>query len=130
MTSLLHGRRILVVEDEPEVAASFAAALESIGAATIGPAASVDEALEAIERESGIDAAIVDVNLGGVMADAVADRLSARKVPFVFTSGYGKNALGERYPQTRNCHKPAPFREIEAALASAISAADRDPNRP
>jgi CheY-like chemotaxis protein len=121
MTSPLHGRRILVVEDEYAVAASLGGALESVGTAVVGPVPSVEKALEAIEREPSIDAAIVDVNLGGVMAHAVAASLLARNVPFVFTSGYGSDVLRERYPEIRNCQKPYLFREIEEALASAMS---------
>ena len=125
MTSPLHGRRLLVVEDELAVATSLAAALEALGSTVVGPVPSVETALEAIDGESSIDAAIVDVNLGGVMAYAVADRLLARDIPFVFTSGYGTDALRKRYPQIGNCQKPYLVGQIEDALARAISEAAR-----
>ncbi|HZZ63770.1 MAG TPA: response regulator [Roseiarcus sp.] len=125
MTSPLHDRHILVVEDEYAVAASLVAALEVFGSAVVGPVPSVEKALEAIETEPLIDAAIVDVNLRGVMAHAVAERLLARNIPFVFTSGYGHDGLRERYPKIRNCQKPYAFGEIEQALASAMREAAR-----
>jgi CheY-like chemotaxis protein len=125
MTSPLQGRRLLVVEDEHAVAASLTAALEALGSTVVGPVPSVEAALEAIEGESSIDAAIVDVNLGGVMAYAVADRLLARDIPFVFTSGYGTDGLRKRYPQIGNCQKPYLIRHIEDALARAMSEAAR-----
>ena len=128
MTSPLHNRRILVVKDEYAIAASLVAALEIVGSAAVGPAPSVKKALEAIETEPRIDAAIVDVNLGGVMAHAVADRLLARNIPFVFTSGYEVDALRNRYPQIKNCQKPYAVQEIEEALASAMSEASRRTN--
>lgn len=52
MTSPLHNRRILVVEDEYAIAASLVAALEIVGSAAVGPAPSVKKALEAIETET------------------------------------------------------------------------------
>jgi CheY-like chemotaxis protein len=128
MTSPLRDRCILVVEDEYAVAASLADALEIVGSAAVGPVPSVEKALEAIEREPLIDAAIVDVNLGGVLAYAVADRLLARNIPFIFTSGYGSDALRNRYPEIKNCQKPYRLEDIEQALSSAISEASRRAN--
>ena len=125
MTSPFSDRRILVVEDEFAVAASLGDVLEILGAAVVGPVPSVEKALRTIESESRIDAAIVDVNLGGEMAHAVADRLLARNIPFVFTSGYDDAVLRNRYPQIKNCQKPYAFAEIEGALASAMARADR-----
>lgn len=130
MTSPLHGRRILVVEDDSAVAASLGAVLESVGATVAGPVPSVETALEAIEKELAVDAAIVDVNLAGVTAHAVADRLLARNVPFVFASGYGSDALRKRYPEIKACQKPYLFSEVEEALASAIFEASRGAKSP
>jgi CheY-like chemotaxis protein len=83
-------------------------------------ASSVEKAIKAIESNQQIDAAVVDVNLGGAMAFPVADALLARNIPFIFTSGYEGDALRERYPQIKNCLKPYLFPEMERALASAI----------
>jgi hypothetical protein len=55
-----------------------------------------------IESEKIIDGAVVDVNLGGVLAYAVADTLLGRNIPFVFTSGYEHDVLRSRYPKVRN----------------------------
>ena len=128
MPSPFSDLRILVVEDEYAIAASLGDALEILGAAVVGPAPSVEKALRTIESESPIDAAIVDVNLGGEMAHAVADRLLARNIPFVFTSGYENDALRNLYPQIKNCQKPYAVEEIEEALASAMSEASHRTN--
>ena len=85
-----------------------------------GPASSVEQAIQKIESES-IDAAVVDVNLGGVLAYGVADMLIARKIPFVFTSGYEDIALRNRYAQVKNCPKPYLFQAMEEALIEAMS---------
>ena len=119
--SRLRDRRILIVEDEYVVAMSLRDVLKSVGAAVIGPVPSVERALEAIESEAGIDAAIVDINLGGVMAYPVADTLLARNIPFLFTSGYGEDVFRARYPQIRSCLKPCAFPKLEQELTSAMS---------
>ena len=117
----LRDRRILVVEDEYLVAMSLAEALQDAGSIVLGPVPSVDKAIETIELEPQIDGAVVDVNLGGLLAYPVADLLIARKIPFVFTSGYEDNLLRDRYSQVKNCAKPYLFTAMEDALVEAMS---------
>ena len=119
--SPLRDRRILIVEDEYLIAMSLQDALENAGSVVVGPVPSVDKAIKTIESEPHIDAAILDVNLGGVLAYPVADMLIARKIPFVFTSGYEDNVLRNRYAQVKNCPKPYLFRAMEEALVEAMS---------
>jgi CheY-like chemotaxis protein len=120
-SSALRDRRILVVEDEFLIAMNLVDSLESVGAFVLGPAGSVAKAISKIESEPHIDAAVVDVNLGGVLAFPVADMLVARKIPFIFTSGYEDNVFKIRYSQVKNCLKPYHFRAMEEALAEAMS---------
>ena len=119
--SPLRERRILVVEDEYLIAMSLQDALESAGSVVVGPVPSVEKAIQTINSEAQIDAAVLDVNLGGVFAYPVADKLIARNIPFVFTSGYEDNVLRTRYSQVKNCPKPYLFRAIEEALIEAMS---------
>jgi CheY-like chemotaxis protein len=120
-SSALRDRRILVVEDEYLIAMSLQDALENAGSVVVGPVPSVEKAIKTIELDPHIDAAVVDVNLGGVLAYPVADMLIARKIPFVFTSGYEDNVLRNRYAQVKNCPKPYLFRAMEEALVEAMS---------
>ena len=120
-SSALRDRRILVVEDEYLIATSLVDALENAGSVVVGPVPSVDKAIKTIELDPHIDAAVVDVNLGGVLAYPIADMLNARKIPFVFTSGYEDNVLRNRYAQVKNCPKPYLFRAMEEALVEAMS---------
>jgi DNA-binding NtrC family response regulator len=121
--SALRDLRILVVEDEYLIAMSLADALENAGSVVVGPVPSVDKAIKQIESEPRIDAAVVDVNLGGELAFAVADKLIAKKIPFIFTSGYEDAVLQSRYSQVKNCAKPYQFRAMEKALVEAMSRA-------
>ena len=117
----LRDRRILVVEDEYLVAMSLADALQDAGSIVVGPVPSVDKAIKKIESEPHIDGAVVDVNLGGLLAYPVADLLIAKRIPFVFTSGYEDNLLRDRYSQVKNCAKPYLFTAMEEALVEAMS---------
>jgi CheY-like chemotaxis protein len=120
-TLTLRDRRILIVEDEYLIAMMLHDALESVGSVVVGPVPSVKKAMETIASDPDIDAAIVDLNLGGAMAYPVADALVARSIPFVFTSGYETDVLRTRYPAIRNCQKPYLFPDMEKALTNAIS---------
>jgi CheY-like chemotaxis protein len=117
-----HNRRILVVEDEFLIATTLQDWLESVGFIVVGPVASVEKALRLIDSETGISGAVVDVNLGGVFAYSVADRLMSRNIPFIFTSGYEDDILRARYPHIRNCHKPYALSDVQQALTNAMSA--------
>jgi CheY-like chemotaxis protein len=118
--SILRDRRILIVEDEYLIAASLQENLELAGCVVVGPVPTIEQALEVIESNSRLDAAVVDVNLGGRLAYPVADILQARNIPFIFTSGYEDTFLHSRYPQAKNCAKPYLFPTMEKALVDAI----------
>lgn len=96
MVGALVGRRILVVEDEALVAMLIEDALAEVGALTLGPAASVAEALALLEAATP-SAAVLDLNLAGENSLAVADRLVAAGVPFVIATGYGRDGVPARH---------------------------------
>ena len=115
----LTDKRILVVEDEYLLMEDLCRELQDAGAVVVGPAPSVKQALALIETESAIDAAILDVNLGGEMAFPVAEALLRRECPFVFTTGYSDSILSMRYPDVPRVEKPTEFRHLAKALACA-----------
>jgi CheY-like chemotaxis protein len=125
MHNRLLGRRILVVEDEMLVAWLLQDMLTDLGCVVIGPAASVGAALALIEVQ-GLDAAVLDVNLGGQMSYPVADALLARGVPFVFSTGYASNRLQEGYRTYSALQKPYHMTELSDALAGLMAPADAD----
>lgn len=89
--SIIAGQRILIVEDDAIIALVLEEMLLDLGAAIVGPAASVPRGLE-LAAAGSIDAAIVDRNLAGTRSDPVMAALAAAGVPFVIASGYGENA--------------------------------------
>jgi CheY-like chemotaxis protein len=92
----LSGRRIFLVEDELLVAMALEATLQDFGAVVIGPIGRVKQAVQ-VAREDPMDAAVLDVNLAGERVFPVADVLAARRIPFVFYTGYGQEVLPAHY---------------------------------
>jgi CheY-like chemotaxis protein len=96
MGARLSGRRVLIVEDEPMISWMLDDILVAFGCTVIGPADRIAEALAMIEAQP-IDAAVLDINLRGEMGYPVADRLAARGIPFILTTGYARDRLPEAY---------------------------------
>ncbi len=71
----LSGRSILVVEDEFLLAEDLREQLVLAGAAVIGPVATLAKALDLIAAGVALDAALLDVNLGGQKVFPLADLL-------------------------------------------------------
>lgn len=109
MTSL-SALKVLVVEDEALVSMLVEDMLSDLGCVVVGPAAEIEEALR-LANSADIDAALLDVNLGGRPIFPVADALKARGVPFAFASGYGEAGLSEAHRGALVLQKP--FREAD-----------------
>ena len=77
--------RVLVVEDEPEVAHEIARILSEGGFRAVGPAGNVAQALELL-RTDRCDAAVLDVHLGKETSEAIALELMQLHTPFVTVS--------------------------------------------
>jgi CheY-like chemotaxis protein len=110
--------RILVVEDEMLVAMAVEGLLEDLGCEIAATCGHLDEALRAAAGEP-LDFAILDVNLEGKRSYAVADALRARGVPFVFATGYGREAMDAAYAGQPTLAKPFMPADLERALKQA-----------
>ncbi len=119
MTSPLSGLRVLVIEDEILVSWLLEDMLSELGCVVAGPAARIEQALEIVTTEA-IDAAVLDVNLNGRTSYPVADALTARGVPFVFSTGYDKNSLAEGYRVFPVIQKPFHRSELAEALQGLL----------
>ena len=70
----------------------------------------------------GIDLAILDIMLLGTSTFAVADRLTAIGVPFIFSTGYEPKELPTRFADVPLCLKPTTIDCVAQKFASIISA--------
>ena len=113
-------RRVLVVEDEYFLADDIARALVRLGAETVGPVPTRAAALACLEGEGRIDACVLDINLRGEMAFAVADALLARGVPFMFATGYDQALVPAAYGHIRRWEKPFHPERLAQALQSLM----------
>jgi CheY-like chemotaxis protein len=118
----LRGRRVLVIEDEMLVAMEFESLLQRQGCAVVGPASTVDRALALLDHDQP-DAALLDLNLNGESASAVAVALRTRGVPFVLVTGYGEAQSSEPELQgAPRVDKPVNHQELVRALARVMDA--------
>src|SRR3712207_1291807 len=110
------GRRVLLVEDEYFIADDMARAFEAGGMEVVGPAASMEDAIQMIEADGPLDGAVLDINLQGEMVFPLADMLVERGIPFVFATGYDRTAIPQRFSGIKRCEKPIEAKKILEAL--------------
>ncbi len=113
----LANRRILVVEDEVLIAMQIEEILLDLGCVVVGAVGRLDAALE-LAADQALDAAILDVNILGGLVYPVAERLSARGIPFMLASGYSNWALPEPLRDLPRLMKPFRRRDLENGVRS------------
>lgn len=116
----LRGRRILVVEDNFIIADEMVDFLRECGAEVLGPANRLDEAFRHISAADRIDAAVLDVNLGGQEVWPVLEVLQTAGTPVLVVSGYNPEHLPVGYTQLPILEKPADLEKVHAVLARLI----------
>ena len=117
----LAGARVLVLEDETLVSMMVEDMLLELGCEVLGPFAKLDQALDFVGRmDDGIDAALLDVNLGGVRSFPMAEALAGKGVPFVFTTGYDESGLPDAWRGRPTLRKPFMMGEMADALRKAL----------
>jgi ActR/RegA family two-component response regulator len=112
----LDGTRVLIVEDEYYLADDLSRTLANAGAEVVGPCATLAEA-EGKVREGAFEFAVVDMNLRGDFAFAVAQRLGEAGVPFVIATGYNEGSLPEALLHVPRVAKPFAPDEVVKLLA-------------
>src|SRR5215210_2710688 len=111
--------RVLVIEDEALVAMLIEDMIHDSGDEMVGSASRLSDALVLVQ-EARADVALLDINLGGVLAYPVADVLRQRGVPIVFTSGYGSAGLIERFQDCPILDKPFDQHSLEKAIHTVV----------
>jgi CheY-like chemotaxis protein len=118
----LSGCRVLVIEDEYFLADDIVRTLSALGASVVGPFGDLKEATDVVHGDVGIDAAIVDINLRSEMVFPLARILLARKVPFVFTTGYDNGSIAPEFQDVRLWGKPLDIAAMARDLTGMIKA--------
>lgn len=118
---VLHGKKVLIVEDEALIAMLFEDILEDTACEIVGPAMNIRQAME-LARAAEIDVAVLDVNLNGESSFPVAALLQSRGVPLVFSSGYGSQGLPPEWQDRPTLPKPFTSDEVVDTLARLVTA--------
>ena len=112
LSHLEAGSAVLLVEDESMVAMMVEETLAELGFCVIGPYGTLAEAMRAASS-AHLDAAILDINLGGQLVYPVADLLCSKGVPVVFVTGYGMESIETRYTDIPLLQKPLDRRTLQ-----------------
>ncbi|WP_320457202.1 response regulator [Stenotrophomonas sp. CFBP8994] len=115
MADGLGGVSVFLVEDEPSLMYVLEESIKSLGYAVGEKAEYLPEALERA-KSIAFDVAMLDVNLHGQESFPVADVLVERGIPFIFTTGFGKTALPERFKRAPVMEKPFRLKDIHRAI--------------
>lgn len=118
---LLSGLRFIVVEDETLVAMLIEDMLMDFECIIAGRAGTVAAALAIINDDTCVlDAAVLDVNLGGETIFPVADALAKQGIPFVFSTGYGTPGILAEFADRPVIAKPFSALVLETALLKIL----------
>lgn len=121
--ALLQNRRVLLVDDESMVLMLVEDMLIELGAAVVETAMALDEAAR-MAATAPLDVAVLDVNLSGQTSYPVAELLKARRIPFLFATGYGSAGHEKAWRETPTVAKPFAVQDLARALRLVLANAD------
>jgi CheY-like chemotaxis protein/DNA-directed RNA polymerase specialized sigma24 family protein len=113
---------VLIIEDEPVIAADIEALVRELGHQVVDIAATRREALDAIARKTpGLVLADIQLADGSSGIDAVKDILARYSVPVIFITAFPERLLtGERPEPTFLITKPFQPETVKAAIGQAL----------
>lgn len=114
----MSGPHVLLVEDEMMLMMMVEDLLLAEGYQVI-TAGRLEPAMKAMCTRT-VDAAVLDINLGGESALPLADALGDQGIPVMFASGYGTAALPQRYRNFAMLQKPYLPAELLEALSMLL----------
>jgi two-component SAPR family response regulator len=116
----LAGLRAFVVEDEALVLLTLEDMLADLGCQVVVSAQHVEQALR-LAPDAAVDIALLDVNVGGVRIDPVAQILAGRGIPIVFVTGYEALALPAGVERATRIAKPFQEADLAEGLRRALA---------
>jgi CheY-like chemotaxis protein len=120
VSSDFSGLRVLIVEDESLIAMLIEDALRDLDCTTMTVASTFDDALSKASTLD-FDIAILDVNLNGAPAYPIAETLMRRRIPFMFSTGYGAAGIPEAFRGVPVLAKPFKEGDVARALKTALT---------
>jgi CheY-like chemotaxis protein len=122
---------VLIIEDEPVIAADIEALVKELGHTVVDIAATRTEAVDAVARKTpGLVLADIQLADGSSGIDAVKDILGRYDVPVIFITAFPERLLtGERPEPTFLITKPFQPETVKAAIGQALFFHPRRTNR-
>jgi DNA-binding response OmpR family regulator len=112
----LAGYRVLLVEDNFNIARALARALEMHGAEIVGPVGTVKDAMARIGNGEHIDGALLDINLQGESSYPVVEALQSKAVRVIFLTGYDETSIPSGYRGVPCLQKPVNIARLVRVL--------------
>jgi DNA-binding response OmpR family regulator len=112
----LAGYRVLLVEDNFNIARALTRALQIHGAEVVGPLGTVKDALALAGTDTPVDGALLDINLRGEFAYPVAEALRSKGVRVLFLTGYDETSIPADYRDVPCLQKPVNIARLVSAL--------------
>ncbi|PWR01137.1 hypothetical protein DKT77_18425 [Meridianimarinicoccus roseus] len=113
---------ILIAEDEPLLGYEMAERLREVGHAICGPARTVADAMALLDSLP-CAACVMDLDLAGERADALAERLIEQGIPCVRVSAHPADAWPGFMGASPFIAKPVDFRRLVAVIAGLTGGA-------
>ena len=107
--------RIILIEDEPLIAADIEFAVQDAGYEVVGTARTVDEGLELL-KTTACDGAVIDANLNGQSSRMIVDKLEKDSVPYIVVSGYTRDQIDFLKDNTILIGKPFRMADLTNAI--------------
>jgi CheY-like chemotaxis protein len=122
---------VLIIEDEPVIAADIEALVKELGHTVVDIAATRTEAVDAVARKTpGLVLADIQLADGSSGIDAVKDILARYDVPVIFITAFPERLLtGERPEPTFLITKPFQPETVKAAIGQALFFHPRKANK-
>ena len=114
--------RVLIIEDEPIIAADLESLVEELGHKVIGNATTYDEAMASVKADApGLVLCDIQLADGSSGIDAANDILKIVDVPIIFITAFPERLLtGERPEPTFLIPKPFQENTVKAAIGQAL----------
>jgi DNA-binding NtrC family response regulator len=110
---------VFLVEDEALIRMMMADMLQELGHIVVAEAANIKEA-SALAQTADFEIAILDINVGGERIDPVAEIIAARRLPFLFASGYGAAGPPREFRHIPTLQKPFVIERLSKAIAETL----------
>lgn len=112
--------QVLVIEDDYLLAEALVDSLTKLGCTVTACASSLEHAMQ-LAQETTCDLAIVDVDLRGMTAFPVLERLRDRGISFVIASATELEDLPPEFADACVVSKPYDTRELRSAMSVVLA---------